>query len=87
MTLKALTNCESYDVERAVQIDALRQEMAYMESELAAIKADGDYKSYTALMRTDLAAQRRYLQLIRELDADCAQPERDALLDFTGQEA
>lgn len=87
MTLKALTNCESYDVERAVQIDALRQEMAYMESELAAIKADGDYKSYTAIMRTYLAAQRRYLQLIRELDADCAQPERDALLDFTGQEA
>lgn len=87
MTLKALTNCESYDVERAVQIDALRQEMAYMESELAAIKADGDYKSYTALMRTYLAAQRRYLQLIRELEADCAQPERDALLDFTGQEA
>ena len=87
MTLKALTNCESYDVERAVQIDALRQEMAYMESELPAIKADGDYKSYTALMRTYLAAQRRYLQLIRELDADCAQPERDALLDFTGQEA
>ena len=74
-------------MERAVQIDALRQEMAYMESELAAIKADGDYKSYTALMRTYLAAQRRYLQLIRELDADCAQPERDALLDFTGQEA
>ena len=87
MTLKALTNCESYDVERAVQIDALRQEMADMESEFAAIKADGDYKSYTALMRTYLAAQRRYLQLIRELDADCAQPERDALLDFTGQEA
>ena len=37
MTLKALTNCDSYDMERAMQIDALRQEMAYMESEQAAI--------------------------------------------------
>lgn len=86
MTLKMLTNCESYGVESAMQVDALRQEIAYMESELAAIKANGDYKSYTALMRTYLATQRRYLQLVKELKAECVQPERDALLDFTGQE-
>ena len=43
MTMNMMTNCESYDMERAIQIDTLRQEMVYMESELPAIKADGDY--------------------------------------------
>lgn len=87
MTMNMMTNCESYDMERAIQIDTLRQEMVYMESELPAIKADGDYKSYTALMRMYLATERRYLQLVKELEADSAQPESDALLDFMGQEA
>ena len=57
-----------------------------MEQELAKIKERGDYKEYTALMRTYLATQKAFLKIVAEMDGEA--PETDALLDFAaGQSA
>lgn len=72
---------ETYEMERQMQINSLRAELVYMETELDGIKESGEYKDYTALMRTYLAAQKAYLKFCAEADAD-ADKEQDALLAF-----
>ena len=69
---------ETYSTERQMAVNALRDELVYMEQELAVIKEQGAYKDYTALMRTFLTA---YLQLVAEDENECT--EKDALLEFT----
>lgn len=72
---------ETYQTERQMQANSLNAELAYMEQELSKIKANGEYKEYTALMRTYLATQKVYLKIVAEIEAD--EPEADELLDFT----
>lgn len=72
---------ESYNTERTMSINALREELIYMEKELPAIKQECDYKAYTALMRMYLTTQKAYLKLIAEEESESG--EADALLDFT----
>lgn len=72
---------ETYNTEREMAMNALRDELVYMEQELAVIKEQGVYKDYTALMRTFLATQKAYLQLVAEGESECM--EKDALLEFT----
>lgn len=62
-------------------VNALGEELAYMERELASIKAQGAYKEYTALMRTYLTTQKAFLHLVAEDESECT--EKDALLEFT----
>lgn len=72
---------ETYQTERQMQANSLNAELVYMEQELSKIKASGEYKEYTALMRTYLATQKVYLKIVAEIEAD--EPETDELLDFT----
>ena len=72
---------ETYSTERQMAVNALRDELVYMEQELAVIKEQGAYKDYTALMRTFLTTQKTYLQLVAEDENECT--EKDALLEFT----
>ena len=77
---------ESFQTERQMTANALSAEILYMEQELAKIKERGDYKEYTALMRTYLATQKTFLKIVAEMDGEA--PETDALLDFAaGQSA
>ena len=54
---------ESFQTERQMTANALSAELLYMEQELAKIKERGDYKEYTALMRTYLATQKAFLMV------------------------
>lgn len=72
---------ETYQTERQMQANSLNAELVYMEQELSKIKENGEYKEYTALMRTYLATQKVYLKIVAEIEAD--EPETDELLDFT----
>lgn len=72
---------ETYSTERQMAVNALRDELIYMEQELTAIKVQGAYKDYTALMRTFLTTQKAYLQLVSEDESECT--DKDALLAFT----
>lgn len=72
---------ESYNAERLMAVNALREELDYMEQELAEVKENSAYKDYTALMRTYLSTQKAYLHLIAEDENES--PETDALLEFT----
>jgi hypothetical protein len=74
---------ETYNCEREMQINTLNAELIYMETELKAIKERGEYKEYTALMRTYLATQKAFLKLVCEAEQDETPP--DELLAFTGQ--
>ena len=77
---------ESFQTERQMTANALNAELLYMEQELAKIKERGDYKEYTALMRTYLATQKTFLKIVAEMDGEA--PETDDLLDFAaGQSA
>ena len=77
---------ESFQTERQMTANALNAELLYMEQELAKIKERGDYKEYTALMRTYLATQKAFLKIVAEMDGEA--PKTDALLDFAaGQSA
>ena len=77
---------ESFQTERQMTANALNAELLYMEQELAKIKERGDYKEYTALMRTYLATQKAFLKIVAEMDGEAL--ETDALLDFAaGQSA
>ena len=77
---------ESFQTERQMTANALSAELFYMDQELAKIKERGDYKEYTALMRTYLATQKTFLKIVAEMDGEA--PETDALLDFAaGQSA
>ena len=77
---------ESFQTERQMTANALSAELLDMEQELAKIKERGDYKEYTALMRTYLATQKTFLKIVAEMDGEA--PETDDLLDFAaGQSA
>lgn len=74
------TKTETHEQERAFVINRLSDEMAYLETQLEAIKGEGDSKEYRALLKAYTDTAKLYLRLVNEHETP--QDSADALADF-----
>lgn len=70
-----------FAAETELQVNFLNAELLYLEKEIIRAKQDGDTKTYAALMRLYLNAQKEYMKLLAVMGA--GQDKGDALTDFT----
>ena len=69
-----------FEQETLLQANFLNTELLYLDKEITRAKRDGDTKTYAALMRLYLNAQKEFMKLLAAMNAE--RGETDALTAF-----